>query len=380
MGESRLLCSLQSILLARIDGRGPEVERSTDGRTHTACRRNIGPWRVVFPAPSALPPLRVFAKPGPRLSLFSQPPAQVQNHCDKMEDAPAEQMAAPEMEMDDGPATPGSSYHGALEEDGPEGDSTLADTTLAESSMQEGAGATAKEDKHGVDHRLDNRVRLEIVRRLLDKYWKPDGIARDLNVSIKTVYRIKNNLIKYGSAVPPREKTLGRPKGLSKEDEDYLLERLTRQPDMNLRQLSSAMKEERNITVSRSTLSRVLTARRGPSATALAMKERKPRKSLHMDAPEDAEHGEQQQQPLPEPMAAQMTAQMAAPPHPQDVNPNIDSSLLDATANNQFSVPDFSPQQLAEFQQQQHFPRMHQSNLPPHTHDDGSVGNSGLIG
>lgn len=65
--------------------------------------------------------------------------------------------------------------------------------------------------------------RCTIVRYLM-LGWSEAKIAEECRVHLSTVYRIRSNLVTYGSVRKPYYRQLGRARKLSKADEDALFE------------------------------------------------------------------------------------------------------------------------------------------------------------
>lgn len=108
---------------------------------------------------------------------------------------------------------------------------------------------------------LNTTQRSAICRYLL-LGWNYKAIAEEVGVSLRSVERYQHNLIHYGSVRKPRFRTLGRAHKLSKADEEALLEYLLKEGWRQQEELVWWLYHERDVAVSRSTVSRTLTRRK----------------------------------------------------------------------------------------------------------------------
>jgi transposase len=93
------------------------------------------------------------------------------------------------------------------------------------------------------------------------KVLKPPAVAAEIQVSPRTVYRVQENLIRYGSPKKPGFRKLGRAMKLSKADEEALLEYLLQQGWKQQAEIVWWMYHERSVIVHQSTVSRLLKRR-----------------------------------------------------------------------------------------------------------------------
>ena len=108
------------------------------------------------------------------------------------------------------------------------------------------------------NHRgLPQHKRAEIVQ-LLFLGWKPDCIAKTVQVSQSTVERIEKNLAKYGTVTQPHCCRLGRPKRLTEADKEAVFSMLLEEGWRQQEEIVYFLKHERGIEVHRSTVSRLL--------------------------------------------------------------------------------------------------------------------------
>lgn len=92
--------------------------------------------------------------------------------------------------------------------------------------------------------------------------WGPAEIAVECRCHISTVYRLIENLMKYGSIRQPRFRDLGRPRILTLDDEEALLEDLLTEGWMQQKEMVFWLWMERSVFVHQSTVSRMLKRRR----------------------------------------------------------------------------------------------------------------------
>lgn len=91
--------------------------------------------------------------------------------------------------------------------------------------------------------------------------WSEAKIAEECRVHSSTVYRIRNNLVSYGSVRKPYYRQLGRARKLSKADEDALFEWLLYEGWRNQDEVVFWLWQERDVIVSQPTVSRLLKRR-----------------------------------------------------------------------------------------------------------------------
>ena len=58
--------------------------------------------------------------------------------------------------------------------------------------------------------------------------WRPEAISKEIFTPVRTMRYWESNLLLYGSSLPPRNWTLGRPRKLTRADEDALFNILPR--------------------------------------------------------------------------------------------------------------------------------------------------------
>ena len=104
---------------------------------------------------------------------------------------------------------------------------------------------------------LDDWQRAKAVRYLL-LGWHPREIAEECRCSLQTIYNIRNNLWMYGTAIPPRDRVLGRPLRITKGAIAALLLWLLQYPIAMLSEMALFLSEEFGIRTSKSTISRAL--------------------------------------------------------------------------------------------------------------------------
>ena len=75
---------------------------------------------------------------------------------------------------------------------------------------------------------LSPSKRAQILRYLL-LGWRPGAIAEECGVCQHVVYKMKENLMRYGSIRRPQYRSLGRPSKLTEADKNALLESLLRE-------------------------------------------------------------------------------------------------------------------------------------------------------
>ena len=64
------------------------------------------------------------------------------------------------------------------------------------------------------------------IVKYLQLRWRPDAIAKELNITTRTVYNAESNIAKYGSIVKPLYTQLRRPPKFTKADKKAMLELL----------------------------------------------------------------------------------------------------------------------------------------------------------
>lgn len=108
---------------------------------------------------------------------------------------------------------------------------------------------------------LSRQLRTRILRLLL-LGWSPHAIAADCRVHLATVYRLTDNLLRYGSIRAPGYRKLGRPRKLTTADEEAILELLLSEGWLQQDEIAFWLWCERAVLVSRSTVSRMLRRRK----------------------------------------------------------------------------------------------------------------------
>src|SRR6267378_5639354 len=58
--------------------------------------------------------------------------------------------------------------------------------------------------------------------RFLKLGWRPEAISKEIFNPVRTIRYWESNLLRYGSSLPPRNRTFGRPCKLTRADEDAL--------------------------------------------------------------------------------------------------------------------------------------------------------------
>ena len=61
------------------------------------------------------------------------------------------------------------------------------------------------------------------ILRLLQLNWRPDAIAAEVHCSVRTIYRMQENIFMFGSPFAPHRRQTGRPRDITKAAEDSLL-------------------------------------------------------------------------------------------------------------------------------------------------------------
>src|SRR6266568_3185397 len=64
------------------------------------------------------------------------------------------------------------------------------------------------------------------IVRYLQLRWRPDAIAKELSIGLRTVYDAESNIARYGSVVKPLYTWLGRPPKFTEADKEAVLELL----------------------------------------------------------------------------------------------------------------------------------------------------------
>jgi transposase len=101
----------------------------------------------------------------------------------------------------------------------------------------------------------------KVVRFLL-LGWEHAPIERLTGVPTGTIERWHRNLRRYGTPLPPHRQAIGRPKRLTKADEDALLAHLLAAGWKYQDEMIAWLAHERDVEVSQSTISRVIKRRR----------------------------------------------------------------------------------------------------------------------
>lgn len=104
---------------------------------------------------------------------------------------------------------------------------------------------------------LEPLQRAKAVRYLLLR-WKPEDIAHEIRCHPSTIYRIQANLWKYGTSVKPHIRLKGQPCKITPATEALLIDFLVRNPTSNQTEMAWFMWEECGVSVTQSTVSRVL--------------------------------------------------------------------------------------------------------------------------
>lgn len=110
-------------------------------------------------------------------------------------------------------------------------------------------------------HALSNEQCSAVMRYLL-LGWKCEAIATECGISSRSVRRIQENVIRYGSVRKPQHRTLGRARKLSKYDEEALFEYLLHEGWRQQDEIRYWLWHERGIDIHRSTISRLFKRRK----------------------------------------------------------------------------------------------------------------------
>jgi len=110
-------------------------------------------------------------------------------------------------------------------------------------------------------HSLSN-AQCSTVTRYLLLGWKCNAIATECGISSRSVYRIQENLMRYGSVRKPHYRTLGRAKKLSKADEEALFEYLLHEGWRQQDEIKYWLWHEREVDINQSTISRLFKRRK----------------------------------------------------------------------------------------------------------------------
>jgi transposase len=97
--------------------------------------------------------------------------------------------------------------------------------------------------------------------RFLKLGWRPEAISKEifiLTLYVRTIRYWESNLLRYGSSLPPRNRTFGRPCKLTRADEDALFNILAIDGWMMHDEMAFWLSVERGVAVSRPTICRVL--------------------------------------------------------------------------------------------------------------------------
>ena len=94
--------------------------------------------------------------------------------------------------------------------------------------------------------------------RFLKLGWRPEAISKEIFIPVRTIRYWESNLLRYGSSFPPRNRTFGRPRKLTRADEDALFNILAIDGWMMHDEMAFWLSVERGVVVSRPTICRVL--------------------------------------------------------------------------------------------------------------------------
>ena len=72
---------------------------------------------------------------------------------------------------------------------------------------------------------LPSPKRARIIR-YLQLRWRPDAIAKELSIGLRTIYDIESNIARYRSVVKPLYTRLRQPPKITKADKEAVLELL----------------------------------------------------------------------------------------------------------------------------------------------------------
>ena len=100
-------------------------------------------------------------------------------------------------------------------------------------------------------------IRSRIVRLLLLD-WCPDAIADEVHCHVSTVYRMLDNMFRYGTPSKPHFRVSGCPRKITVAAEKGLLAALTERPWLSQTEMVWYLWEEWGLNIHRSTVSRVL--------------------------------------------------------------------------------------------------------------------------
>lgn len=123
--------------------------------------------------------------------------------------------------------------------------------------------------------RIDDQTRNTIVRLLFHRCRHAE-IAKELKVSLGMVKKIERNLLDYGTPSKPDTRYTGRPPILKPEMVESLLTKFERTGfEFGQKQLRQWLKEQYNIDVSQSTISRIISKSGRKKAIAVLVENRK---------------------------------------------------------------------------------------------------------
>jgi transposase len=97
---------------------------------------------------------------------------------------------------------------------------------------------------------------------LFDLGWTTHTIAKDLNVSIRQIYKWKSNLELFGTLTPPPLSVIGRPRTLTTAQEDALLQYIEECPTVYQDEMSWFIYDEFELSISEASICRILKRRK----------------------------------------------------------------------------------------------------------------------
>ena len=134
--------------------------------------------------------------------------------------------------------------------------------------------------------RVDEKTRNTIVRLLFHR-CRQSEIAKELGVSPPVIKKIERNLMDYGTPTKPETKFTGRPPTMKPEVVEALLEQFERTGlEYGQKELKSWLKDNYEVDVSQSTISRIITKSGRKKAIAILANNRK----LAADAESSQKH------------------------------------------------------------------------------------------
>lgn len=123
-------------------------------------------------------------------------------------------------------------------------------------------------------------LRSRIVRFLL-MHWRPEDIAREVNCHKRTVQKIQENMLLYGSLFIPHRRKMGRPRRTTLGQEQSLIRFIEQQPWASQPEMVRFLWEEWQLPVHQSTISRILKKHR--ISCKKGQRTKRPNEQLRLD-------------------------------------------------------------------------------------------------